>query len=666
VISKLVQTISRELSGVRARDVVAEIIRFHRIQASPGYRQAAELVSGMVRGFGVRSRIHRFPADGRTSYWSYLSFPAWEISGATLDLVEPEIRRLADFTEAPTSVIQRSAPTRPVTAELVVLDDGTEQADYAGLNVRGRIVLTSGDPKRVFRLAVGERGALGLVTDILRDAPPVRGRYDLPDARQYMGVFGDTDDLKSFGFVIPVKEGERLRQLVRDEARKGRRVKVRAEVRSRLHAGYFDVVDATIPGRLPEEILLIAHLCHARPSANDNASGAACLVEVARTIRTLIRDRKLAQPKRTIRFLWVPEFSGTFAWLAANPETMERTIAGLNLDMVGQNQDLCGSSLLIESPPLATPSCSAELLRRIRDDLIPEARTHAGQGGYALFRYADTPFSGGSDHAVLSDPTVGIPCPMLIQWPDRFYHTSEDTLDKVDPKSLQRAGVMAASYAYFLAAADRLAAKWLAGEVVAQTEIELIRRSRARLTRFAEAEGVDIPEICRFERRTGLWLEQKLRALDALRRFGDIAVELAEARTELRLAFEGMMRKFAVACPFDRGDPALTGPRTKWERAAARIVPTRLHTGPVQLRGALRRVSRAQREWFHQFGKRHAKGLGVTADIALGWSDGRRNLLEIADLVEAETGNRDVEALVLYFRFLKRLKLIALGRPGRT
>jgi hypothetical protein len=662
MIKQLVRTVAGEFSGERAKHYVAGIIQFHRIQASPGYRQAAEYVAARLRDHGVKNTIRGFPADGRTYYWTYLSFPAWEVQGATLDLIEPERRRLADFAEVPTSLIQRSAPTKPVEAELVVLDDGLEPEEYEGKKLKGKIVLTKGDPKRVFRLAVGQHGALGLVTDIIWETKPIRGRYDLPNARQYMGVFGDTDDLKTFGFVIPVREGEQLRQLVKEQAKKGKQVRVRAEVRTRLYAGEFDVVDAFIPGRTKEEILLVAHLCHAQPSANDNASGSACLLEVARTLQQLIRAKKLPKPQRGIRFLWVPEFSGTFAYLARFPETMKRATAGLNLDMVGQNQELCGSSMLIEAPPLATPSYTAELLRRIRDEIVPEAPSHAGVGGYALFRYADVSFSGGSDHAILSDPSVNIPSPMIIQWPDRYYHTSEDTLDKVDPKSLRRVGTMASAYAYFLANADKKGAQWLAEELVGQTQIELIRQCRNKLTELAEADGIDIPAICKFELKMSVWLEQKIKALESISRLAPLGPELDDLKQELANIFAREMRKFAVACPFDRSDPNLSGPKTKWDKEAARAVPVRLYPGPVQLRGASRRLSAAERETDYQFTKEHGKGLGVNADIALCWTDGRRNLLEIADLVEAETGIRDVEALVTYFRYLERLKLIAVNQ----
>ena len=82
-------------------------------------------------------------------------------------------------------------------------------------------------------------------------------------------------------------------------------------------------------------------------------------------------------------------------------------------------------------------------------------------------RHTETPFSAGSDHYILSDPTVGIPSPMLIHWPDRFYHTSEDTPDKVSPDSLARSGALAAIYAYWLASAGH-EAEWLAHLMVSR------------------------------------------------------------------------------------------------------------------------------------------------------------------------------------------------------
>src|SRR5205823_5288962 len=115
--------------------------------------------------------------------------------------------------------------------------------------------------------------------------------------------------------------------------------------------GESSIVTAALAGTLPGEVLVTAHLCHPRPGANDNASGAAAALEVARVLAELDREGRLPQPRRTIRWLWMPEFTGTYAWIARDPAVAARTLAAVNLDMVGERQDDCGSTFLLEQAP---------------------------------------------------------------------------------------------------------------------------------------------------------------------------------------------------------------------------------------------------------------------------------------------------------------------------
>src|SRR6266545_2136120 len=87
---------------------------------------------------------------------------------------------------------------------------------------------------------------------------------------------------------------------------------------------------------------------------------------------------------------------------------------------------------------------------------------------------SEVPFSGGSDHAVLLDPLIGVPSPMLIQWPDRFYHSSLDTPDKCDPASLAIAARCAATYAGFLATAGPAEEAWLTGATLRGAQRRLL------------------------------------------------------------------------------------------------------------------------------------------------------------------------------------------------
>ena len=50
---QILSALSEQFSGEAAKAQVAEISRFHRIQASPGFRQAAAYVHGALANAGV-------------------------------------------------------------------------------------------------------------------------------------------------------------------------------------------------------------------------------------------------------------------------------------------------------------------------------------------------------------------------------------------------------------------------------------------------------------------------------------------------------------------------------------------------------------------------------------------------------------------------------------
>jgi len=665
------ETIREEFSGLAARDYVTDIARYHRIQASPGFREAARYCQERLREAGVEAEVLSFPADEKTQYWSARMFQEWEATEATLHLVEPEDerRKLADFRDCPISLIQRSVPFEG-EAEVILLEDGEEETEYEGLDLRGKVVLTKGDLDRVRQLAVEKHGAIGIIFDGMRETPPVRTRMDVPDALQYTSFWWTGHEKKCFGFVLSPREGERLRALIKKRSQEGEPpIKVRAKVDSRLYDGEIEVVSALIPGKTGEEIVIVAHLCHPRPSANDNASGSATALEIARTLRKLIDEGKLAPPRRGIRFLWVPEMAGTYAYLATHEDGIERMVAGLNLDMVGQNQDLCGSSFLIEQPPQAMPSFAPVLLERLREELLGEVSAFGGTGSYALFRYAVTPFSGGSDHYILSDPSVGVPTPMIIQWPDRFYHTSQDTPDKVDPAMLSRVGSLAATYAYFLANAGKEEATWLGYEMVARFKREVVRFVQAQVTEAVHIGGDadKLKEAVSFLRRKGAYLiERQQQALASLRRLspglevGGWQEEVAEfAKTELAKGEEAI-RACVSEWDWARLSEGKKRELDEWEKEAAKMVPKRVYRGPISLRPYLHQLSDEDRERLWKMRQERKRVFYTLPTLAGYWADSKLSLLEIADLIELETGQRDVELLVEHFRALDKLGLVKL------
>ncbi len=637
------QTIEAQISGQAAARMVAEVARFHRIQASPGFRRAAEMVCEKLQHAGVQARILSFPADRETSFWGASSFQEWDAREATLHLLQADggMRKLADYRDLPLSLISRSL-SFDGQAEVVVLEKGEEAAEYEGVDVRGKVVLAQGTVQRVHEMAVERRGALGIIYDGMAELEHVRPPWSLPDATQYTSFWWQARTPAGFGFALSPRQGLELRRLAKEQT-----LRVQAHVDARLYDGAIEVVEAVIPGKTDEEVVLVAHLCHPQPSANDNGSGVAALIEVACALQALIERRRLAPPRRTIRLLWLPEMTGSFAYLAAHEERIPRMVAGLNLDMVGQDQEQCGSSLLFEQPPHAFSNFTAALLAHLRDRILSQAHSFGGVGGYPLFRHAEVPFGGGSDHYIFSDPSVGVPMPMIIQWPDRFYHTSADTPDRVDPQMMGRVGTLTAMYAYWLAQAGRTEARWLAREMQARFRCEAISIAQEAVTRAAEGEAVSRQALrAQLDYRAARQVEAlgRLRCLARL----DPSTWQAEARAVVAEEWD----RVAGLLPDEPAEETVAG--------GGNWVPRRRFRGPLQAEAVLARLDAAARDEWYALAKGAGESSGgrVLPVLALYWADGKRSVGEIAALLKQECGVDAGEFLARYFGKLVELGLL--------
>ncbi len=261
-------------------------------------------------------------------------------------------------------------------------------------------------------------------------------------------------------------------------------------------AGYISGTD------LEDEILIQAHLCHSRPGANDNGSGVAAVLGLAATLASLPELTAFGPRRRGIRFLFGPEFVGTAAYVHdfIRPGRRPRPIAAINLDMVGENQALCGGPLIVELPPEHLPSPAGALAEHCMSLLPDTGRSYSGAVRSRDWTAMTTPFVGASDHGVYADRSVAIPSVLIGHWPDRFNHTSYDTLDKVDPAELRRAATIAGTCALTLSVANMHMHEELSLIVVQHTLNRLLAASR--LTPRVEADaGVFSPSgaACRAE-----------------------------------------------------------------------------------------------------------------------------------------------------------------------
>ena len=610
----LLDAVRQEVSGERALAAVEAVSRFHRVQASPGYDAAASWLSGELEASGLRVEIEHVPGDGRTRRLGALMPEGWECTHARAVLVDAGARAtLCDYGSLKLSLILRSEAARG-RFPLALIEDGTEDDHYRGRDVRGHVVLTRGAVQRVHQLAVVEHGAAGILFDGRRLLPPVRGPLDDPEAVTYTSFWWRADQPRGWGFVVSPGTGARLRERLRT----GAALELEVEIESRRFPTRIPLVSATLPGASEREVVVLSHLCHPEPSANDNGSGVAANLEAARALAALFA-RPGAPPRPLgVRFLWVPELTGTYAWFSRDggldAARVARTVAALNLDMVGEDQAQCGSTLLIEHPPCFAGSFAGELLRRIRDRAQDWVTSYSGPGHFSLMRMSEVPYSGGSDHAVLIDPLIGVPCPMLIQWPDRYYHSSHDTPDKCDPASLALAARCAATFAGFLASAGPAERSWLRGAVERGSE-------RRRLA------ALDQPE------------PERAAAAEALR--------AQEALRSLR-----------------RLDPTAGSPDPDSHPASVPRGPAPIPTrppAPLEMQRHLiegyAALSREERERFRRF-EAEVPGGTLTLDLAWFACDGQRTIEEIARLVGLETGStqpRTSQAVAELFEWTARL-----------
>ncbi|HET7787005.1 MAG TPA: M28 family peptidase [Myxococcales bacterium] len=458
---KDVAALAQELSGETAMRNLEGIARFHRQRGSEGFRSAAGLVAERARAYGLSEvAILEFPADGKIFYGTQRSRPAWDAESAELwDLGRG--RKLASFEAEPVALAEDSE-SADVTASLVDVGHGTREADYAGKEVKGRLVLTSSQPAAVQELAVGKLGAAGIVSFAQNQKTAWWGEDENLVRWGHLDSFSPH---RTFAFMISLKTARALRERLG----RGEEIRLHATVRAGRHPGKYSIVTAAIAGADPrladEEIAFSCHLDHQRPGANDNASGCAAILEAGRALQKLIGEGKLARPARTLRFFWPPEIEGTTTLLNARPDLAARVKAVVHMDMVGGGA-ATKAVFHVTRGPSSLPSFIHDVAWAfaafVNEQSYRYAATgSAGQplvapsGGKEPLLAQDSPFTGGSDHVVYQDSSFRIPAIYLNDWPDRYIHTNFDGAANIDPTKLLRAAFIGAASAYALASTGR-------------------------------------------------------------------------------------------------------------------------------------------------------------------------------------------------------------------
>ncbi len=625
-----------------------------------GYFEAAFILD-KLREYGIdEAVIVDLPVEEKTT---------WDAEAAELWIVEPDLRKIADLKEVPACLCSGSA-SADKTAELVYVGPGNREDFYKDKNVEGKILLVNGYLDGARRLGVEKHGAAGLVG--WSSSHPEHDR----DQVGWSGIRGGEKDKPTFGFMVSERQGQDLR----DALERGQKIVVRAVVRTEQVPNFKDQMTVgLIKGtEFPdEELVFTAHLFEgwAKQGANDNASGCTAILETARVLKKLMAEGKIPPLKRSVRFLFIPEISGTEAYLEMNPDIKKKIFADINLDMVGEGLVKNLSQFRLNQTPWSLPSYLNDVMASYYEwmgDSQRDAQESNWQYGAIVaptgsrdpFYNLVERYSGGSDHDVFVDGNVRIPAVLMIVWPDQWYHTSGDTPDKSDPTQFKRVVTISAAAAQFLANAGPAEADLMMADISGRQSgrlgAEKVRAERMLLDADAKTVSSAAKEARVLVNQA--FLREK-EALASVRFFfrkdgsleGLLAGRLAGLDMVRAAHLKGIEDLYASRCRSLNVKSEKAAP-TKDEIRLARLVPVRTaKMGGMMSMWALR-------EELQKLKYQPPVSIMMAQRELRNFIDGKRSILDIRDAASAEYEPLDLLDVEKWVGVQEKLGLVTIRK----
>jgi hypothetical protein len=605
----------------------------------------------MAKLYGLDDvHIERFKLPNKT----------WDGELGELWLITPtEKRLLISYRDIP-AMLATGSKSGDVTAELVYVGRGEKESDYEGKDVKGKIVLASGSIGAVHSMAVRKFGAEAVISYNDPTGKPI----DHPDQIAWNAIargFGAQNDSQktTFGFNISHRLGMELLDMVQ----RGDKFTLRAVAKTTEYDTDMQVPTAIIKGNgeSQQEVAMTGHLFEgiAKQGAMDDASGSAVALEIARAWTKLIADGVLPRPRRTIRFLWIPEIQGTRAYLRRYPEEAKRMVAAISMDMVGEDVTKNRNSLHLMRTPYSTNGFINEVSQQFfeyvgdtnREKVQNRRITYSylypildPQGTRDQFNYLIDKHYGSSDHAVFL--AQGIPAVLYNNWPDVAYHTSEDRPFNGDPTQLKRVAFIGLASMDVMASAGPLHAlriaeltEGYAGERVA-TEL----RHAMQMVGDGNADGQCYREAVNLIRqayvresdaiRSASILAENTEATSQIDALAKTFVETGEKSDTARLnQYAGLIR---------HQEPVIT--MSTVDKEAAALIPVRKKPAPEGFGGGRGGPGQGPQPPL----------TGFNAMEARSFADGKRSILDIRDAVSAEFGPLDTTKFVDFFHELEK------------
>jgi hypothetical protein len=434
--------IINEVSGERAMHHVLELVPYQRVRPPEEYTgpyRESRVMAAFAKEYGFSNIAIEVYQQGGTT---------WQPTQGELWMTTPKNVKLFDIHDLALALASLNA-SGDLSAELIDVGAGRPQ-DFEGKDVTGKFVLSSGSTNAVYAQAT-QRGAIGVLGV---SAIGYQRAVDFPTQIVSSNVNAKAGTVA--WSVTPEVQHNLAALLLR-----GEKINIRSITKSVQVPNKAEYVHAEIPGdgSTTQEVAISGHLYEGviKQGANDDNSGCALTLEIGRAYLKLIAEGKLPRPRRTINFQWVPEISGTNAYLTAHADKAKAIIGTLNFDMEAIRVATSRSFWVLQRTPDTFPSylndIGQSMMEYVADISRERVRFRRSLAGYAPTQPVESPHGskdafyikidkhyGSSDHVTYMQH--GIPAVMFITWPDMWYHSSEDTPDKQDPTQYKRAAAV--------------------------------------------------------------------------------------------------------------------------------------------------------------------------------------------------------------------------------
>lgn len=453
-------TLNQELTGDLAFETVNFVEKFWRVVGNTGFNKTVFKIAAQLEKDGyvleenaTKKELLTYRIEKRP-----LKKPTWESIDASVLIDGEEVPLLTHATNSNMIAMNSySTPKNGVNAEVVYIKDLKK---LKTTNVKGKIVFAETSPYSIFKSAIIDGGALGIVT---YNNPKYLQPEKNTTSIQFRSIPLDSVN-KPWGIAMSYAAKERLKKSLNNG-----KVTLNVTIETKIYKSEELTIVADIKGsdQPKKRLVFSAHI--QEPGANDNASGVGAALEMASVTAKLVQEGKL-NPKRTLTFLWGDEIVSTRRYVQEDSIRAKDIVWGISLDMVGEDTEKTGGTFLIEKMPDPSAIWTRgndqhtewggrkmklnEMQPHYLNDFVIEK--FKAQGKRANWVVKTNPYEGGSDHVPFLKGNI--PSVLFWHFTDQFYHTDNDRIDKVSKTTLKNVATAALVSAYTLINANETTA----------------------------------------------------------------------------------------------------------------------------------------------------------------------------------------------------------------